>query len=132
MRLSFIFLDRVADVNNFDEVDELRLGRATTQNLYFRLITVPDLDEGNERYIPAAGAIAQVNFDHIDAGRTFMRAASNPFPNDLSIFVVQILTSDAIAIDSMTVKLTEGTNSRYLLPTGTLSQEVTNNKRFYC
>jgi hypothetical protein len=132
MRLSFIFLDRVTDVNNFDEVDELHIGQATVQNLYFRLVTLKDsLGSDKLRYIPATGAIIQASFNHIDSGKAFQRVATQPFAGDLSILMVQVLSTDKVAFNSVTVSLTEGSNTRTLLPSGILTQDATDNKRFY-
>ena len=135
MRLGFILLDNVADVNNFREVKELTLSEGNPGTLYFRLVQLDRTSDEEDllRYIPATGASAQVKFDNINDANDLDRPATQPFAaDDRSIWSVPILAGDKIAPNSMSVQLTIGLNVYNLEAVSELRQSPTGSNRFFC
>lgn len=136
MRLGFILLNNVSDVNNFKEVKELTLSEGNPGTLYFRIVQLErgcDDEECILRYIPAAGASAQVKFDNINDASDLDRPASQPFvADDRSIWSVPILAGDKIGPNSMSVQLTIGPNVYNLEAVSELRQAPTGSNRFFC
>lgn len=135
MRLGFILLDNVSDVNNFREVKELTLTEGNPTTLYFRIVQLERgaNEEENLRYIPAAGASAQVKFDSIDDANDLDLVAVQPFAaDDRSIWSVPILAGNKISPNSMSVVLTIGANVYNLEAVSELRQSPTGTNRFFC
>jgi hypothetical protein len=137
MRLTFKFLNNVKDFNTFDEVSELTIVEGTPQYLYIQLAQIFDEhmspDEHKLRYIPVdVAATLSIEFNNIDSSKNLSRIATNPFSQDKSIWRINILASDIIQSDSITVKLTESGVTSTLLPDGSLNQMSTSpHGRFY-
>ena len=100
MLLSAKLLDSVASVNLFQNVKQIRCFEGDAPCLYFMLID-RNLDRPEEgyspagrRYIPAAGATLSVVLDNLDDARKVTRAATQPYPQDPSMWAVQLLTTD--------------------------------------
>ena len=108
MNFAVRLLDNVCNVNDFQEVETIELIRGNPYTLYFRVVQP---NKSNLRYIPATppAATGLVKFKHLEDGKSVSRAASNPFPEDTSVWSVPILPTDEIQFDSMTFRLTEGT-----------------------
>lgn len=137
MRLGFILLDSVSDVNNFREVNELSLTEGNPGTLYFRIVQLDrssDEEEQPLRLIPPIGATALVGFDSInDANDLTDLVASQPFAaDDRSIWSIPILAGYKIGPNSMSVKLTYGGNTYILEAVTELRQSPTGNNRFFC
>jgi hypothetical protein len=65
------------------------------------------------RYIPATGATLTVEFTNLDDAKVITRAASNPFSDDRSIWLVSVLATDGIeGTVSLKLTLTEGAEVR--------------------
>jgi hypothetical protein len=133
MLLACRFLSDVASVNSFDSVaPSLSMNQGDSQPLYFQLAdaSVDRKDQGfnppGRRYIPASGATVSVTFTNVDTGAdvcvtefggsrinpsaqaTMVRAATNPYAQDTSIWKVQILGTDPLkGTVNVAVTLTE-------------------------
>jgi hypothetical protein len=110
MRLGIQPLVDVSDVNNFRYATEIQSVAGDATDLYFQLV---DLDKKpyhthtwfvNEffgiRHLPSADLetlTLSVTFRNIDDAKQFVRFASQPFPEDSSIWKVSILTTDPVA-----------------------------------
>lgn len=111
MKLGLILLKNVNSVNSFDEVDQLDVTSGNAFTLYFRLVDEDQpLANSALRYIPASGASVSVLIKNIDEAQNISRVASNPFPEDKSIFSMPILSTDNIGSSTIDIKLTEGSN----------------------
>lgn len=99
-------MDKVSDVNHFSEVEVIELIRGNPYSLYFRVVQ-PNKD--SLRYVPAASSTGLVKFKHTNDAKKINRAATNPFPEDRSIWKIDLLPTDEIQFDSMTFQLTDGT-----------------------
>jgi len=121
MLLAGRFLTGVANVNTFDGVaPSISMNAGDTQGLYFQLVdaSVDRKEQGfspsGRRYIPASGATVSVAFTNTDTGpdvcvtefggsrinpsapANITRSASNPFAQDTSIWMVQLLGTDSL------------------------------------
>ena len=115
MLLSARFLNDVANVNSFEyaQVGQFTKGEATS--VYFQLIdesldgALRGFAPAGRRYIPATGATLSVVVNSIDDGKKITRAATNPFPDDRSIWKLDFLATDTISgTASLQLTLTEG------------------------
>lgn len=136
-KIAYKFLENVNNANNFYAVSELEIVQGNATTLYFRLYTLFGADSNNKiadlRYLPQVGATMEVEFNHIDTNQKITRVASQPYPtDDRSIWKVDILATDKISFDSMTVKLTEGANTQIIQGASKLKVSKTDNGKFYC
>lgn len=106
MTFAVRLLDKVCNVNHFEEVETIELIRGNPYSLYFRIVQP---SSHGLRFIPAAGATGIAKFVHNDDSKKISRAAINPFPEDKSIWKIDILPTDEIQFNSMTFQLTNGT-----------------------
>lgn len=134
MRLSFVYLKNVCNVNDYTEVDKLELQAGNPGEIYIQLV---DLDKPQEcgflRYIPASGATVTAKFNHIDSNAVINRAAVQQFAaDDRSIFKIPVLATDRIAPNSLTLTLTEGANVYTIKATGELVVSSQDSQRYFC
>ena len=115
MLLSARILENVSGVNAFDYANQASFTEGDTPTIYFQLVDLHKdrADAGfvpaGRRYAPADGATLQVTFDHIDATRKIVRAATQPFASDPSIWAVPLLSTDKVrGTVNMKLTLTEG------------------------
>lgn len=106
MNFAVKLLDNVCNVNDFGQVDSIELIRGNPYRLYFQVVQ-PNKD--GLRYVPSTPFSGLVKFQHTDNAKKISRAAVNPFPEDTSIWYVDLLATDEIQFNSMTFQLTEGT-----------------------
>ncbi len=115
MLLSARPLNDVSNVNSFRPTSTAQFTAGDAASFYFQLID-KTLDLGNEgyspsgrRYMPAAGATLSIKIQSINDAITITRAATQPFANDPSIWVVSLLTTDKLnGSYSMRLTLSEG------------------------
>jgi hypothetical protein len=115
MRLSARILENVSGVNAFDYANQASFTEGDTPTIYIQLIDASKdrAEQGfvpaGRRYVPATGATLEVTFDHIDSARKVVRAASQPFPGDPSIWAVNVMSTDKIrGTVNVKLSLTEG------------------------
>lgn len=102
MLLSARFLNQVSSVNAFEYVSNAQWTAGDTVTLYFQLIDlnldkpVQGFQPAGRRYMPAAGATLSVKLDNINDAIAVTRSATQPYPQDSSIWAVQILSTDTI------------------------------------
>lgn len=116
MLLSARMMDNVASVNAFNQVNQIRFGQGDALSFYFQLVDA-NLDRPEQgyspagrRYVPLAGATMSVVLDNIDDARKVTRTATQPFAQDPSIWMVQLLSTDTVrGTTNMKMTLTEGT-----------------------
>lgn len=115
MLLSARFLNDVANVNSFEYADVAEFTEGDPASVYIQLIDA-SLDKAVEgfvpsgrRYVPASGATLQVTVESIDDSKEIVRSATQPFPNDGSIWKLDFLASDKIrGTANLRLRLTEG------------------------
>jgi len=115
MVLSARFLNDVTSKNSFEYAQVGEFTQGDTVSVYFQLVdsTLDIATHGfvpaGRRYIPDAGATLQVVVDSINDGKKITRTATNPFPDDRSIWKLDFIASDTITgTASMQLTLTEG------------------------
>jgi hypothetical protein len=137
MKIVWKFLGYVCDYNSFAELDQLTLVKGNAETVYFRLVQEQQGDQSDRladlRYIPETGATLEVKFNHIDTNAVITRYATMAYPNDdRSIWKIDILSTDKIALNSMTATLTEGANVRKLSSGSRLVSEDSGSGKFFC
>jgi hypothetical protein len=124
MLLTARILADVADVNHWTAADVAESVEGSTLDLYFQTVdgsverhNVP----AGRRYIPAAGALLEVTIETINTAKRVVRAATNPFPEDKSIFKLSLTPADGlVGTFSLKLKLVEGAKTSY----GVLKQAI--------
>jgi hypothetical protein len=120
-------LDSVLSVNSYDPVVAKSATSGDAFDVYFQLVdnskhkaTHGYYPEGL-RYIPATGASVEVTVLNLDSSRQFVRAATQPFSQDASIWKISILSTDPVAgTVSLKIKLTESGQTKTFILNGAL------------
>lgn len=115
MQLSARILKDVQGVNSFDYAEAAEFTEGDTPVIYFQILDLGK-DSGlrgfmpaGRRYMPAAGATLQITLDNTDDAKKFVRAATQPFATDPSIWRIETLTTDKLrGTIAMRLLLTEG------------------------
>ena len=130
MLLSARMLNDVASVNSFEVADQASWFEGDSTYMYFQLIDLSlDTDmkgfyPGGRRYMPPATTTLSVQIQNIETVKVINRLATQPFPEDASIWRIQILSTDAIhGAPQLMLTLTE--------PTRTLRGMVKNAVKIY-
>jgi hypothetical protein len=131
MRLSAKMLKNVSNVNHFEYSTPAYASEGSSNDIYFQLVdmdkpTIPAKDtsalpEYPLRYMPAAGATVNVIFDALLDDIQFEVAASNPFPQDTSIWKVSLTSSQLPRSGNFIFELTEGSNTKTVVVMNGLS-----------
>lgn len=116
MVLSARMLKDVANVNTFSPTNQAKFTVGDQVTLYFQLIDsaldTPQqgFSPAGRRYVPAVGATLQVIVDNIDDAKAVERYATQPYPQDPSIWALTLLPTDPIPAGTASLKLylTEG------------------------
>ena len=115
MLLSARVLRDCYNVNSYENADSFRFTQGDVVLCYFQLIdNTLDLASENflpagRRYMPASGATLQVTVENIDDAKKIVRPATQPFPLDPSIWMVQFFQSDKTeGTSNLRLTLTEG------------------------
>lgn len=115
LMLSARILTNVGSVNLFDYAENLSVSQGDTFDLYFQVINL-DQDKsikgfvpGGRRYVSATGATLQASLENLDDAASLTRVCVQPFPGDLSIWKMSILSSDHLrGTTGLSFTLTEG------------------------
>ncbi len=114
MRFAINILNSGASLNSFKAVPFVEINRGETFDLFFQLI---DKDQGL-RYIPATGATLKVEIARLPEAfgtvsnirqindYSVRRFASNPFPEDKSIFKLSLTTTETQNMMSSNIRFT--------------------------
>lgn len=111
MILGARFLTKVSNVNEFDYVQHLEFMEGDEQTFHIQLVDVTqDLDAqgfkpSGKRFVPPSGAALRVIVEVIDDGQKVERFCTNPFPEDRSIFRLEILSSDKLKAGTANLRL---------------------------
>lgn len=102
MLLSARALNDVASVNSFEFNNEVSWYEGDAGYIYFQL-TDASLDSdmkgfspSGRRYMPPALSTLSVQIQNIDTSKVLTRTATQPFPEDASIWRIQMLSTDTI------------------------------------
>lgn len=139
MKLGFRVLDQVQDVNHLKKVETLEIVRGNATTLYLQLVSIIGNGVGEEdeelRYMPNTPATLCVEFHNLDGCLCRHRQATQPFPQDTSIWAVPIMTHDVLQFNSINATLTEGNRPSqvitHLVPMGKVTSRDTDNRRLY-
>lgn len=102
MLLSARPLNDVANVNSFEYADAVSWTEGDQVTLYLQLIDASlDTDTrgfypAGRRYMPPATSTLSVQIQNIDSSKVITRTATQPFPEDASIWSVTVLSTDLI------------------------------------
>jgi hypothetical protein len=111
MRLTARILENVSGVNSWQYADQASFTEGDAPTIYFQLVDASSdrADQGfvpgGRRYVPASGATLTVLIDHIDDARKLTKVATQPYAGDLSIWSIQLLSSDKLR-GTLNLKLT--------------------------
>jgi len=127
MKLSCRILTDVGSVNTFRYASAAQFSAGDQQTVYLQLVDV-SLDRSDEgyvpagrRFVPAAGATMQVVLNSLDQSKKVVRAATQPYVGDASIWRFNVLATDAIR---GTIDLTVVLNEAGKVTRGTLTAGV--------
>ena len=114
MLLSARVLNDVATVNSFEVADSVAWTEGDSVQLYLQLVDssldtdVRGFYPAGRRYMPPATSSLSVQLQSIDSSKTITRLATQPFPEDASIWVISILATDTLhGSPQMVLTLTE-------------------------
>ena len=120
MLLSARPLRDVADVNHFRIADQWQFSQGDSAPLYLQLIdkSLDLAEEGGKppfrRYVPQAGSSLQITFESLDLAKRIIRYATQPFPQDGSIWKITLLPSDILrGTLTICLRLTEPSGTSY-------------------
>ena len=91
MLLSALMLNGVCDINHWDVVQTLEITQGDAPDIYFVLNDASvskTKDPHGRRYVASAGATLQIVIQDIDSAVTLTKYATQPFPEDKSIWKV--------------------------------------------
>lgn len=111
MLLSARILQNVSGVNDWEHADQLKFTEGDTLYVHFQLID-SNKDRQNQgfkpsgkRYIPATGATLQATIQNVNSAKTLVKTAVQPYSGDLSIWRIQLTSSDALSSGTFSVNL---------------------------
>jgi hypothetical protein len=103
MKLSVKALKNVDSVNAFQYSNQAEAFQGQPNDLYFQLFD----EHRGIRYIPDSGSILTVKFDNVNSENIIQKTASNPFPQDQSVFKVSLTSIEEIGSGGVSFILTE-------------------------
>jgi len=129
VRLSAKILKNVDGLNAWAYTDQWTVrsneGVGESVSLYFQLI---DQDREDIRYVPAAGATAQVTFPNLDDDLILTLSATFPFPDDRSIMKIDLASTQVPASGAVKFSLVEGGATRSWSVQNAMRVEKTNSE----
>ena len=132
----FILLDKVKDINSFEEVSELELVSGNASRVYFQIVDANSFSECAETYrrvMPQCATLdVKVTFLDIDEEFTIERVATQAFADDKSIWYVNILETDQLAPNSMMVSIECDDKEETLVGLSELRFRATGKKTQFC
>lgn len=114
MRLGIQLLDSSATLNRFKVVSVLTINQGETFDVFFQLVD----QEQSIRYVPAVGATCLVEVprlaeafgtlsnQRVNSDFSIRRGASNPFPDDRSIWKLTLSTTETANLMSSNIRVT--------------------------
>ena len=102
MLIGLRFLNDVSSVNSYQPSTELTFFKGSTQRVYFQLVdlSVDTASQGfyptGRRYCAPAQSRLQIQFLNLDDAKKLVKTCIRPFPEDLSIWCMDILGTDPI------------------------------------
>lgn len=110
MRLGLKMLDADSTVNDLKYLDEVDIYPGETATIMFQLVN----NNTGVRYIPASGATLSVKMYSVNDVNNITKMATNPFPEDRSIwqFTLNAIETQRISGVNVELTLTEGANVR--------------------
>lgn len=122
MLLGARFIDSSGTVNDVDYLDRFAMNQGDAATFYLQLVDASKNKSGKPqgmRYIPASGATLQVKLLNLNSAKTYTKAATQPFPGDLSMWSFSVAATDDIkGTVNIQIILTEGAVVRKALIKG--------------
>lgn len=117
MVLGVRFLKDVASINSYEYAEVGEFTEGDVVSVYFQLIditldkAIQGFNPAGRRVVPATGATLQCVVQNIDDAVKVTRFASNPFPDDRSIWKLDFFATDKCrGTSNLKLALTEGAN----------------------
>lgn len=125
MHLSAHILENVANVNNYDVVNQATLFEGQANSLYFQIV---NKSKDEIRYLSQTTSLAvSLVFPSIDDAEEFEVAAAMPFSDDKSIWKVDLSSSQLPASGAFFLKIIENGVERQFRIEQSLVVELLNN-----
>jgi len=117
-------LKNVQNVNSWEVANEVKLREGNAATVYFQITDeeqASDLMNGfGLRYMPASGSTMNVTISSINSANVLNKIATQPFPQDSSIWQFNILSTDKVAQGNLMFSLTENG----IIKTGVIAKAV--------
>ena len=117
-------LKNVQNVNSWEVANEVKLREGNAATVYFQITDeeqASDLMNGfGLRYMPASGSTMSVTISSINSANVLNKIATQPFPQDSSIWQFNILSTDKASQGNLMFSLTENG----IVKTGVIAKAV--------
>lgn len=117
-------LKNVQNVNSWEVANEVKLREGNAATVYFQITDeeqASDLMNGfGLRYMPASGSTMSVTISSINSANVLNKIATQPFPQDSSIWQFNILSTDKVSQGNLMFSLTENG----IIKTGVIAKAV--------
>ena len=114
MLLSARLLSDVCGVNRYSYADNVVLMESDSATIYLQLVDIsvePNLRPEGRRYMPVALSTLAVTMKSHDTGATVSKTATQPFPQDPSIWSFDLTATNTLpGTDSLQLALSEPTD----------------------
>jgi len=133
MRLSAKLLKNVSSVNHFQYEDQAYIVEGSSNEFYFQLVDLDKLTYGKDsealpdhplRYMPATGSTIVAEFDSLFEDDQFTINATQPFPQDASIWKVEMTEEQIPKSGNFIFTLTENSKSKRVVVRSAITVEL--------
>ena len=131
MLLSARLLQDVNSVNSFRPAQAAILTEGDACSVYFQLVdmsvdrAIEGFNPPGRRYVPAASATLMVTVDSLNLAKQLVRAATQPFAQDPSIWLLSIMATDKVRGSApLKLTLTEVVSNVTRITTGQLQNAI--------
>jgi hypothetical protein len=110
MKVYIKALKNVDNVNSWSYSSTATSYQGQSNSIYFQIVDKDRVD--SSRYIPASGTTCSIYFPNLDNAKKLTIQASQPFPQDSSIWMVSIASNQNISSGNVVFNLTENSITR--------------------
>jgi hypothetical protein len=116
MRLSAKMLKNALSVNYYQYEDQVNIIEGQDNEFYFQLVNLDLMTYGKDsealpdhplRYMPASGATVTASFDSLFDENKFEKSATQPFPQDPSIWKITFAADELPRTGNFSITLNE-------------------------
>jgi hypothetical protein len=110
MKIYIKALKNVDNINSWNYTPTAVSYQGQTNSIYFQIVDKDRVD--STRYIPVSGASCSIFFPNLDNAKKLTIQATQPFPQDSSIWMVTIASNQNISSGNVVFNLTENAITR--------------------